>query len=413
MILTLLLTLSQPTAWAAPPPEAAEPPEEPTPGPADFRGHVDQAQFYIRKRWYADAERELLAAIALPDGRLDPEAWFLLAQVRTERTDLPGAREAAHRAWSYARDDAQLQAASSLATWLDREFGVLRLDALHMGVTANVDIQLESTIFDPDLKLFLARTHEARGRRYVLPTSLGLPAGTYRVNGQQVEVPGGGEASVTLSGRDLRRGVQGALQRSQLEVDLGALVWVGQDTSHLLPAPTAQIAWSQPVGRVVFGVLTDLGAQPYQTLEGDLGVSLASASLGARAGFELPRTRPLVIRPSVGWRTLTVPGMAAPCREGAAGVVCGSQVDPQLVIYTVGRAHAPFLELQVDYLDRMRARSWGVGVKGSVERAFGTLPAYGTARWPGEDTSFPYTLTDDTRFTALGIRVLADVSMAF
>ena len=45
----------------------------------DFRSYLDQARFFLRKEWYADAREQLEKAVSTQDGKLDPEAWFLLA----------------------------------------------------------------------------------------------------------------------------------------------------------------------------------------------------------------------------------------------------------------------------------------------------------------------------------------------
>jgi len=51
---------------------------------SDFQAMVDQARFFLKKDWYQDAAGELEAAVATEDGRLDHDAWFLLASVRFE-----------------------------------------------------------------------------------------------------------------------------------------------------------------------------------------------------------------------------------------------------------------------------------------------------------------------------------------
>ena len=79
----------------------------------DFRSYVDQARFFLRKGWYEDALVELEKARAHPDGALDPEVWYLLANVRYHLGDVPAAKRAAEKAHSQSRTEAQLQQAST------------------------------------------------------------------------------------------------------------------------------------------------------------------------------------------------------------------------------------------------------------------------------------------------------------
>ena len=39
-----------------------------SPDDTDFRGYLDQAEFFLRKDWYADAEEQLVLATEHPDG---------------------------------------------------------------------------------------------------------------------------------------------------------------------------------------------------------------------------------------------------------------------------------------------------------------------------------------------------------
>ncbi|MEQ1567986.1 MAG: tetratricopeptide repeat protein, partial [Myxococcota bacterium] len=123
---------------------------EPAPvSSADFRSYLDQARFFLRKEWYDDAREQLELAVSTEDGKLDAEAWFLLAKVRYELGDLQGARFAADRALVHSQDDEQARQTHELLTWLDQKFGYVTLDAPYDGVRAIVEVELQSTIFDP------------------------------------------------------------------------------------------------------------------------------------------------------------------------------------------------------------------------------------------------------------------------
>ena len=93
----------------------------------DFRGHIDQARFFLRRGWTTDAAAELERAVATPDGALDPEAWFLLAQVRYDLADLHRARLAADRALVHSRDAATAERTRELLMFIREKFGFVLL----------------------------------------------------------------------------------------------------------------------------------------------------------------------------------------------------------------------------------------------------------------------------------------------
>ena len=143
----------------------------------DYRDHVDQARFYLKKSWYADALAELEAAAASPDGRLDAEVWFLLAQTRYALGELSGARYAADRAFVNSRTPDQASQSRELSEHLDETFGVLRLLPPRDSVTTRIDLELESRLLDPELKRWVTMLQERLDDTTTLPLELGLPAG--------------------------------------------------------------------------------------------------------------------------------------------------------------------------------------------------------------------------------------------
>ena len=381
------------------------------PEASDFRDHVDQARFFIRKRWYDDAERELKAAVALPDGRLDPEAWFLLAQVRFEQANLAGAREAAGRAHSMSRDDQQLEQAATFSAFLNEQFGLVTVSAPHMGMEGHLQFELTSMVFDPDLKRYLERLNEQVRKKTLLPVTVGVPAGTYEVNGQPVEVLAGRTSQVSLPVDALDAGLL-AVQVAQLELSGGLTAWVAGDVPNLLPSPTLQLAYSQPVGPLVLGVVADWSPQSFRTVEGARSFAPLSGTVGARIGVER-NLRPIVVRPSIGYRYGTIPGFGLPCLAPEATATCSPETEsPDVWVYAVGTAHIVFLEAHVDMLDRLRTNGWGLGVKATVEHAVGALPESSEAQYP-DSTTLPYTVSEPVRFQATGVRVLANLSYAF
>lgn len=382
---------------------------------SDYAGHLDNARLYIRQGYLEDALEELEQAVAHEEGRLDPEAWLVLAQVRFELGDLEGARQAASRAHSYSRTPEETREAHEFSAFLQEQFGILVVRAPWEGVASRLDLELESVLFDPALKRYLARLEEGELRKkVVLPLRLGVPAATYRLNGLQVTVPPGGEAEVELGSDSIDARGPASTQLAQAEIAAGMGSWLGGRVSNLLPAPTVQLALSQPVGPLVAGIAVDWTPQPYLLAEGTAETSPLGWALGARVGYELRDTQPLVIRASLGYRYATVPGVELACTAGGDGYACSRDGPADLYLYAIGRAHSPLVELSVDYLDRSRTRTVGAGVKTIVEQALGTVPATGEARVVAAEDSVTYQVGSGSRaWTATGVRVMLDISLAF
>lgn len=378
---------------------------------ADPGPHIEQARFFIKKQWYEDARRELERAVDTPDGRIDPEAWYMLATVRYELADLEAARDAAGRAHSYARDDDQLQAAAGLAAFLREQFGVVEVVSSHAGLTASVDIALDSVLFDPNLKLYLNKVQARHEAPVTLPVRIGLPAGTYRINGQQVTVPPAGETRLVLT--DLGEGRPRAAQLAKAEVGVGMGFWFGADVGNQLPHAITEVSASQPVGPVVAGVLFDWSPGAFTDRTGTLHRSLAAWAAGARVGVDLPGPH-LVVRPSIGWRYGYLPGIELACSAADDAWTCDRAQAPDLLVYAVGRAHVPFAELSVDWLDTTRKSGLGIGVKATGARAFGTLPARDEAAFVSGGSSVVYSVEAPARsWSATGVRMMVNVSLAF
>lgn len=376
------------------------------------QSHVEQARFFIRKQWYEDAGAELEAASKLPDGRIDPEVWYLLATVRYELVDLEGARQAAARAHSYSRTDDQLQLAAGLNAFLTEQFGLVEVRAPYEGLAGRLDLELESVLFDPNLKLYLERLERKVDKRLVFPVRVGLPAGTYQINGEQVVVEPGAERILELDAARLAGGRAPTAQLAKAEIGVGMSFWAGEAVRNLQPAATTEVSLSQPVGPVVAGLTLLWAPTSFATLE-STAFSTAPWALGARIGWELPGTGSIVVRPSLGYRYGYLPGIELGCVSDADAWICGSPAEAELVVYGVGRAHVPLAELAVDLLDPGRKSGVGLGVKVTGERAIGMLPREAFAdRSSGE--AVHYVVSEaDRRWSATGARFLLDVSLAF
>lgn len=374
-------------------------------------GLLDQARFYVKKQFWDDAVTELDRVTATLEGRIDPEAWFLLAQARYQLGDLEGAQQAAQRSHSYARTDGQLQAAAGFESFLTEQFGVVLVKAPYDGLVGTLDVELTSTLFDPEQKVWLARVEKRIAGKQTLPVRVGLPLGTYKINGRDVEVIPGKTIEVVLGPGELSTGVT-QLARAEVAVGIGA--WLGADVEGLLPAIETQLALSQPAGPLIFGLMVDWSPRALVDISDAIVPVTQGFSAGIRVGVEA-RGPALVFRPSVGYRYARIPGVARGCVTGADDVFgCREGTDgADLVVYPIGGAHVPLVELALDWSDRSRKSALGLGVKGIAEHAFGQLPTEGDAV-DSRGVSFSWQLDPKERtFSATGFRFLLHVSMGF
>ncbi len=383
------------------------------PASADFRSYLDQAKFFLKKAWYEDAAEQLELAVKTDDGEIDPEAWFLLAKVRYELCDLNGARFAVDRALVHSRDQTQALQTLELQNYLNERFGYVQLTAPYGGMATHIEVELQSVIFDPDLKNWLQRLLAKLDDEVTLPTVLGLPTGRYTINGMDVEILAGQEVVVAPP---LQGSTPASLQTVEVEVGFGGTVWIGPTVGNILPSPTTQLSAGLPLGVLVVGAMAEWTPTPYRTRIDQVEFAAGSFSVGVRVGVEVPGTQPVVIRPSLVYRYGSLPGIEVGCSEGDAEWVCfsGDTAPSQLVVYTSGKVHIPGVEIAALYRDRSRARGLGFGVKGSGEFALGTLPAQDTAQRLSDAGPIDYRVDPATRpVQAMGIRVLGAVSYAF
>lgn len=255
----------------------------------DARSYLDQARFFVKKEWYDDALQQLVIAVGRSEGDADPEAWFLLSQVRYQLCDLQGAREAAQTALDRATDPDHVRQATDYLQYLSTRFGLVQLTS-RRGTTPPMTIELTSPVYDPDQKRYVARLAERLGAGPVaLPTILGLPSGTYVINGGTVEV--GPDATASFDpNRPTGRGIPAIL-----EFGLGGQAWF---SNPFAPRPLLDVSLGIPVGPLLLGPMVMYHPAPDDW---------ASLSGGVRLGVELGET----------WRLR--PGLAA--RYGDGGFV--------------------------------------------------------------------------------------------
>ncbi|MBT3222251.1 MAG: tetratricopeptide repeat protein [Proteobacteria bacterium] len=375
----------------------------------DFRSYIDQAKFFIKRKWYDDALKQLEEAVEHEDGRIDPEAWYMLATVRYELCDIEGARTAASRAHSYSRTDEQLQEASGFSSFLETQFGIVSLSHPQESIVTHIDIELESLLFDPGLKEYINRLGAQLHRNPVLlPYTFGLPTGKYKINGVSVDVSPSN--ALVLEPKILARGPLG-LQLSQIEFSTGISAWFGPAVDNLLPAPNLQLAITQPVGQVKLGLMIDWAPRPFSTRNSGIGFSPTTWSFGLRAGWDIPGTYPLVVRPSLGYRFGQLPGVEIPCAAVDSSYICEKNGSADMYVYGVGQTHVILVEVATHYLE-LRMRGVGVGVKAIGEYGFGHLPARAEGHL-SKSSTVEYTVARGSRvFHAFGLRMLFNLSIA-
>jgi len=382
----------------------------------DVDHHVNQARLFVKKQWYEDAEAELEKAVRLDEGKADYDAWWLLAQVRYELLDAEGAAEAARRATELTRDPDQALEAQQLADWIDGTFGVVVIEAPYEAMTSRIQLERDSLLMDPDLKRFVDQMALGWTKPQPLPVRAALPAGDYLIQGYSVTVePGLKETTLDLPMSALGSTGFAALQVTRAEVGLGAGLYIGERTEGLGPSMEMQIGVTQPLKGMLAGLVLDYSLRSY-SVEGFGPVRHpATWTLGARVGKELMVSGPLAVRPMVGYRYGYLPGVPFECVEGAQ-VSCTPpgtlQVEPDVLVYAVGRAHIPFVEVSVDWRRAGRTTATGLGVRLVVDQAFGAVESPAEAQIQESGDTIEYT-TDDPGWTTTGFRMMANFSHAF
>lgn len=327
----------------------------------DYRSYVDQARLFLRRGWVADARTLLERASTHPDGRLDSEAWSMLASARYLTGDVPGAKVAAEQAHSHARNEQQLGVAVGLSAWLAQSFGAVRLAGAQPGASTRLDVQPQTPVLDPELRRYLALVQADDARATVLPTELWLPVGEYLINGVPVTIDpdAPSEQSIPVRGRSAAW-TQSAMVRARglvtapIDSNPGALP-VGVGAAIGLRLPIGPLAVE---GRAT---LTTRMAPP--TLSGDArGVELGGAGL---LSTSLARRGPLTLDLAVGWSAGRLTALSARCDIDG----CTPNAADANQRVAAGK-HGPLAELAVFALERNTERALGMGLVFSVEHGF-------------------------------------------
>lgn len=304
---------------------------------ADFDSVMDQARFFLEREQLADAQEQLEVAVTTLPGSRDAETWFLLAKIHYERGQLDAATEAANRARIFSRTPSELSQTQELYAFFQGRFGMMTI-AGPEGQRTAVDLQQTSNQLDPELKAYVSRWRTRLADDEVaLPFSLGVPVGSYAVNGQSVDIEAG-ETTV----------VEGAVVDASgfdaLTIDLsaGGLGWATDQP--LLASGLAELAVTVPFRGWIAGLVGQVTAQRFGEEVVETGIG---GSVGLRAGRRFRIGHPWVLIPALDLRAGRVPGV------DSSALFVGPQV-------------------QASY---RRTAHWSVGFTIAGERVVGSFPA--------------------------------------
>lgn len=377
------------------------------------RFHVAQARQFVKNKWYDDAAAEIEKALRAPGGDESFDAHWIGAQVYYELVDMDRAATLADRAATLAPDADTREQAAEYARFLRTTFGAVAIRGPEAGLRSRLQIEPTSVIFDADLKRLVNKVALQARDGATLPARYSLPAGDYLVNGVPVTVVPGGTANVDLALRQIGARGLAALQVTRLEIAAGTAVLFGERVENLDTGGAFELALTLPVGPVLLGAVGTWDVRSYRASDTESVTDLFAVSGGLRVGRELALDGPLGVRPSVGLRYGTVPGIRLACDEADGALTCGAPGDGEADVFALGRALTPYGELSVELREGGRTTALGVGVKVVVEHHVGTVESPGEAALHDlPATVLPYTAEPAT-WSATGVRLLANISLAF
>jgi len=375
---------------------------------------VDQAKLFIRKGWHTDARDELLRALTSPEGSQSFEVHWLLAQVLYELLEVGRATEHARVAADLTEDPDQQASCWQLLDYYETTFGSVNVIGPQKGISSRLQLELSSTLFDPELKRFVNRKTLELTDPLKLPLAIWLPAGVYLINGHEVEVRPGNEATLQLPISSLGSKGMAALQVMRLELGGGFGVLLGQRVSNMHPSIEAHLSFTQPIGRMLLGLTFDKSFRSYEVEGYEPSRDFASFGGGLRLGTEVLLGGPLAFRPFLGYRYGLLPGIAFDCRDAQGGLSCQPDLDESGVtdrFYGTARTHVASLDLGVDFREGGRTNALGVGVRIGIDQAFGSVSSASRAAYPGVEDPIDISI-EDGAFSATGIRILTNISIA-
>ena len=345
----------------------------------DVDHHINQATLFMRKGWHDDAATELRAALASEAGQQRLEVYELAADVAWELQDIDWAIEMADGAAALATTPSQRAAAEQLAASYRQQFGFLTIDGPHPGMTSRLQLESTSLILNPELKTFSNQVALRLKDNTALPIRVGVPVGSWLVNGEEIVVSAGAEAAVKLPMKAVGSRGLSRLQVTHLEIAGGGAVLLGEGTENLITGPLLQLSITQPIGPVLVGLIGEFAPSSYTDTRNAIVQADPNTAFGGRIGRELYLSGSVAIRPSLFAQRGSLTGLSNADSEAWSEAI---------VTTSVGS------ELSMEYREAGRTTALGTGVKLAVDRTWATLP-------------------DDTPFSSTGLRLLTNLSLAF
>lgn len=379
--------------------------------------HLAQAELFARRGWYADADQELRSGLILPDGQEHFGLHWLAAQVAWELLDVERAWQMSQRAAELAPDPERQAAASALADSYATTFGYVDIQGPHDDLVSRLQVEPMGPIFDAELKRYVNRLSLSLRERTPLPIRIGLPVGSYRINGAEVTVAAGQHTELPLTMRDLGASGFAALQVTRLEAGLGVSLLTGGRVDNHRPALAGQLSLTQPIGPLLLGLVLGGRLDGYTAARNQVVGTLPTWDIGLRIGREIALVGPLSLRPSLQYRFGFVPGMGLACSPGDTAYVCVAEDETAalnlapVAVFATSATHRPGVELALDYREAGRTTALGTGVKLILDQAFGQLAAQGEATIDN-DQIITWT-TDQRSWTATGVQMFGTFSFAF
>jgi len=387
----------------------------------DVNQAVNQAKLFSKKGWHDEALQELQEIVETEAGRSSFDVHALMAQVYFELQQADKAKQMAHLAADLALTPGESNAMQQLRTYIDRTFGQVIVEGPYGGMSAPLEIVRVSALLDPALKTWLDHLQDRVSKRAVLPNSLSLPAGEYRINGIPVEVISSQAQTLKLPMSAMSEYGLAALQVSRLEFAMGPAMIFSSRLENLKPSVDFQLGVLQPAGNWIVGVQASWSLRSYSMVGARTFRNPSTFMMGATLGREWI-LGPLTVRPALGYRLGLLPGVALACNQiigkSPTQYYC---IDPdekaeptevEAYIYAVGRAHLPLVEIAVETQHAGETKAIGLGLKISLEPVVGSIPSPGIANLGDQQPALEY-VTDQSGFLGFNSRVLAQTVFAF
>jgi hypothetical protein len=375
---------------------------------------VDQAKLFMRKGWHADARDELLLALTSPEGSQNFEVHWLLALVLYELLVVGRATEHARVAAGLTEDPDQQATCWQLVDFYESTFGAVEVIGPKKGIASRLQLELTSTLFDPELKRFVARKTLDLTDTLELPATVWLPAGSYLINGHEVTVRAGDTVRLQLPLDALGARGMASLQVMRVELGGGFGVLLGSRVANLHPSIESHISFTLPIKGLLLGATIDKSFRSFEVDGYDPSPSPAAFGGGLRLGTDVLVGGPLAFRPFVSYRYGLLPGIGFDCHETREGLSCAAELDESGVtdrFYGTAKAHTVGAELGIDYREGGRTNALGLGVRVGVDQTFGAVSSASRAAYDGADNTVEV-VVEDGSFHATGVRLLANLSIA-